>query len=297
MGIRSNRRQVHETVRIGDGTEIIADEVHIGRMTRIGENCCLVGRKIVIGEQCFIGNSVRTEGGGSGVGPNSNIFIGNECLICDRVILNNSDEIHIGNHSALGAETIIWTHGAFYPALLGGVAVFKPVHVGDYVWIPPRCQILSGVKIGDHVCVGTNSVISKDLPSGCLAWGVPAVILKERYYPRVLSNAEKEKILDQIISDYLPLMYYKGFQKDIKRDELKVVFDNRITFDCDRMEIQVSSGKVDEYSEDLRDYLRRRGIPLYSDRSFQSVIPPTIGKLLKTNKDRKARQNRRQSAE
>lgn len=291
MRIVSNKKQVHKTVQIGRSTKIIADVVSIGKMTRIGRNCQLVGRKIVIGEQCFIGNNVRTEGGGSGVGVNSNISIGNECLICDDVVLNNSDEIHIGNHSALGAETIIWTHGAAYPVLLGGAAVFKPVHIGNYVWIPPRCQILSGVKIGDHVCIGTNSVVSKDLPSGCLAWGVPAVVLKEKYYPRSLTNVEKEKILDQIIGDYLPLMQYKGFQKCIKREERRIVFDNAIVFDCDTMNAQVTSEKIDRYAEDFRDYLRRKGIPFYSDRFFESIMPPTMKKLLQSSKDR--RQNTR----
>ena len=260
-------REIDEPVQIGEGTEIIGENVKIGKFTRIGKNCYLKGTDITIGNHCFIGNEVKTDGGGAG---NSSLYIGDKCLICDRVVLNNSSEIHIGNDSALGAETIVWTHGSFYPVLLGGAATFKPVKIGNYVWIPPRCQILSGVTIGDHVCVGTGSVISKNLPSGCLAWGVPAVILKENLYPKKLSTEQKEEIIDNIIRDYDPVMKRKGFYRKIERDGLIIRFGNSdasVEFDCENMKV---TGQSDEYSEYFRDYLRRRGIRIFTDSFFST---------------------------
>lgn len=35
-----------------------------------------------------------------------------------------------------------------------------------------------GLKIGNHVIVGANSVVTKDVPDGCIVAGVPAKIIK-----------------------------------------------------------------------------------------------------------------------
>ena len=40
--------------------------------------------------------------------------------------------------------------------------------------------ILPGVCIGDDVQVGANSVVTKDLPNGSFAAGIPAKILSNR---------------------------------------------------------------------------------------------------------------------
>ncbi len=48
------------------------------------------------------------------------------------------------------------------------------IEIGNRVWCGMRVTICSGVSIGDDVVIGTGSVVMKSLPSGYLAYGVPA---------------------------------------------------------------------------------------------------------------------------
>jgi acetyltransferase-like isoleucine patch superfamily enzyme len=49
-----------------------------------------------------------------------------------------------------------------------------PVTIGDRVWIGTRAVILKGVTIGDGAVVAAGSVVTKDVPPGTVAAGVPA---------------------------------------------------------------------------------------------------------------------------
>jgi maltose O-acetyltransferase len=39
--------------------------------------------------------------------------------------------------------------------------------------------VLNGVTVGDRCVVGSNSVVTHDLPSGVIAAGVPARVIRE----------------------------------------------------------------------------------------------------------------------
>lgn len=39
--------------------------------------------------------------------------------------------------------------------------------------------ILGNVTVGDHVKIGANAVVVKDIPSNCTAVGVPARVVKK----------------------------------------------------------------------------------------------------------------------
>jgi acetyltransferase-like isoleucine patch superfamily enzyme len=38
---------------------------------------------------------------------------------------------------------------------------------------------MPGVTIGDYCIIGANSVVTRDIPMGCIVAGVPAKILKQ----------------------------------------------------------------------------------------------------------------------
>jgi serine O-acetyltransferase len=50
--------------------------------------------------------------------------------------------------------------------------------IGGHVDIGAGAKILGAVRIGDHAKVGANSVVLTDVPSGAVAVGVPARIVK-----------------------------------------------------------------------------------------------------------------------
>jgi serine O-acetyltransferase len=52
--------------------------------------------------------------------------------------------------------------------------------LGARVNVGAGAQILGAVTIGDDVRIGANAVVLSDLPSGCTAVGIPAVIVRRR---------------------------------------------------------------------------------------------------------------------
>ena len=53
-----------------------------------------------------------------------------------------------------------------------------PVTIGDNVWIGGSVTILAGVTIGDNVTIGAGSVVTRDIPSNCVAVGNPCSPIK-----------------------------------------------------------------------------------------------------------------------
>jgi len=53
----------------------------------------------------------------------------------------------------------------------------KPVVIEDDVWIGCRSIILKGVRIGRGAVIAAGSVVTKDIPAGAIAGGVPARVL------------------------------------------------------------------------------------------------------------------------
>ena len=46
-------------------------------------------------------------------------------------------------------------------------------------WIGANVTILAGVTVGENAVVAAGAVVTKDVPSGCVAGGVPAKIIKK----------------------------------------------------------------------------------------------------------------------
>ena len=108
------------------------------------------------------------------MGKNSEINSG--CYIVAKA------PIIIGNHSTLAYQVSIFTSAypngphnklsEIYPK------VREEVVIGKDVWIGARAIILPGVHIGDYCVVAAGSVVTRDVPSGVLVAGSPAVIKK-----------------------------------------------------------------------------------------------------------------------
>jgi acetyltransferase-like isoleucine patch superfamily enzyme len=60
------------------------------------------------------------------------------------------------------------------------------VEIGDGSFIGFGSVILPNVKIGTHVVIGANSVVTRDIPDYSVAAGVPAVVLKRYDFERQL---------------------------------------------------------------------------------------------------------------
>lgn len=54
-----------------------------------------------------------------------------------------------------------------------GAGVRYPIRVGSGVWIGGGVRVMPGVSIGDGAVIASGSVVTKDIPAGVLAAGVP----------------------------------------------------------------------------------------------------------------------------
>lgn len=60
----------------------------------------------------------------------------------------------------------------------------KEVIIGDNVWVGDNVTILPNVHIGNGCVIGSNSVVTKDIPDNCIAVGIPAKVIKKYDFER-----------------------------------------------------------------------------------------------------------------
>ncbi len=78
--------------------------------------------------------------------------------------------IYIGAESYVASGALIFTHDycrSFYADTI----------IGKNCFIGANATILPGIKIGDHVVVGSGAVVTKDIPSNSIVVGNPARII------------------------------------------------------------------------------------------------------------------------
>jgi acetyltransferase-like isoleucine patch superfamily enzyme len=133
------------------------------------------------------------------------IRIGPQCsLEAGVVLVTYGGEIDIGRWVFLGPYTVIYGHGgvsigegtlvAMHCRILSSNHTIPPVgtdirsqpdvllptKIGRDVWLGAGVTVLGGVTIGDGCVVGAGAVVTKDLPPGSIAHGVPATVIRQR---------------------------------------------------------------------------------------------------------------------
>lgn len=89
------------------------------------------------------------------------ITIGADCQIASRVqLLTATHPIDPGPRRAG------WEYG-------------RPITIADNVWLGGGVIVCPGVTVGTDTVVGAGAVVTRDLPAGVVAAGVPARVLRE----------------------------------------------------------------------------------------------------------------------
>jgi len=143
---RRGRVEFGRLVWIGDGTKI-----------RCHEGVVEIGAKTVLGQECTISAYRR-------------VRIGEQCVIADRAMFIDFD------HGVVEVERPIREQGIYK----------RDVEVGSNVWIGYGACILRGVTVGDNSIVGTNSVVTRDVPANAVVAGIPARVIRMREAPTEL---------------------------------------------------------------------------------------------------------------
>lgn len=268
-------RQIHPDTRIPpDAVFDVSGELIIEQYAVIGTGFKAHCRHLRIGRHTFIGDRVEIGGGGSG-GLEATVMIGPECCIAQGALINCAAPVFIGRHVAFGYETQVWTHSVWGPVVDGfPMQKQEPVYIGDEVWLPSRCQILPGVKIGDNVVVGMGSLVNRSLPSGCLALGRPCKPYKLHQYPTRVTISALRAYLGRKLAEYQLLAVAKGFLPVTTMDDVgRIRFDHEketVVFDPWTKAFTPCPG-ISPFAEDFRDFLRRNGVPFYGGGFFTSL--------------------------
>jgi acetyltransferase-like isoleucine patch superfamily enzyme len=62
--------------------------------------------------------------------------------------------------------------------------------MGHNVWMGYGACVLRGVTVGDNAVIGTNSVVTKDVPDNAVVGGVPAKLIRMRKAPKTFIWAD-----------------------------------------------------------------------------------------------------------
>jgi acetyltransferase-like isoleucine patch superfamily enzyme len=92
----------------------------------------------------------------------------------------NPKGIHIGKNTLIASHVTILAHN-FVPKnnLESFIEENIDTYIGESCFVGIGTIILGGVRIGDCCVIGAGSVVTRDVPSNCMAAGNPAKIIKE----------------------------------------------------------------------------------------------------------------------
>lgn len=153
--------------RIGDGAVVRAGAivyagVQIGQLTTIGHHT-LLRSNVSIGEDSQLAHGLTVERGAR---------IGNGVRISPLCHLTHNS--YVGDHVLLGAgvhttdaKQMLWRDPDREEEL-------RPPRFCDHCKVGAGSTLLPGVVIGAQATVGAGSVVTRDVPPGAVAYGVPA---------------------------------------------------------------------------------------------------------------------------
>ena len=92
--------------------------------------------------------------------------------------------------------------------------------MGNDVWIGENAHIMSGVTIGDGAIVGSEALVTKDIPPYAIVGGNPAKIIKYRFDEYTIEKLLKIKWWDfgeDELVKIIPLLLSTNIQELIRR--------------------------------------------------------------------------------
>lgn len=127
-----------------------------------------------VGERAHFEPTFRCEFG-------NQITIGNNFYANFDCVLLDGGGIEIGDDVLFGPRVGIYTsnHAIDPIERAAGGCYAKPVKIGNRVWIGAGVHINQGVTISDGAIIGSGSVVTRDVPAGVIAAGVPCRIIRQ----------------------------------------------------------------------------------------------------------------------
>ena len=80
--------------------------------------------------------------------------------------------IHIGSHTYITLGACILAHDMCR-------RIRAHTYIGDNCFIGAGATVLPGIRVGDGSIIAAGSVVTKDVPAGCIVAGNPARVIRE----------------------------------------------------------------------------------------------------------------------
>lgn len=111
--------------------------------------------------------------------------------IAERVFIDHGMGVVIGETAVVGQDCTI-----YQGVTLGGTSLAKGAKrhptLGRNVVVGAGAKVLGGFEVGDNAAIGSNAVVTKPVPAGATAVGIPARIIQAD------DNLRREQIANQM---------------------------------------------------------------------------------------------------
>lgn len=137
-----------------------------------------IGESVTVGSPflCDYGRNIHI-GNHVSINMNCTFVDCNTITIGCNVLISSNVQMYTSTHPVEASERIIpdWTSdsGIYFCNTYA-----LPIEIGNNCWIGGGVIVLPGVKIGDGTVIGAGSVVTKNIPSNCVAAGNPCRIIR-----------------------------------------------------------------------------------------------------------------------
>lgn len=159
-------------VKIGKGTKINCRLVIYDKsLFQCGQNCVFSGNGLVqmFASKVIIGNYFTIEKGYT-IRPSrkSSIIIGEDCMFSYNIEVRTNDghsifDIHSGKNINSNEE----------------MCRNRNVKIGNHVWVGTNTLIMYNTDIADGSIIGAMSMVKSKIPNNCIAAGIPAKVIRK----------------------------------------------------------------------------------------------------------------------